>query len=623
MHKSAALASIIILVLVGFALRLYRIEAASFRGDEAFTVLNWVRQPLADTLSGPIPTSDPQPPLAYALFRGWGLLFGDGEFAMRLLPALFNLIGIPALYALGCRIGGSRLGLLAALLWAIHPFQIWHSQDARNYAIWAALSALSLWLALRAIEKQRRVDWILYVGAAVLAAYTYYLELFILAALNLYVAYLVFVQRQPTRRLLYSWAIAQLSIGLLLAPWFLQGRLLTGSGYGGTSTGFNPALLLTEFLPTLLFGVTLPPELSALLWVLVLPVLMAALFVLYRRKKRYAVLLALLCLVPTALLSVASLRLNIFTPRYILGIVPALLLLVGALVVGWSKQSKRQGRYGAAALLFFMVGLSAVSIWSLYFDYAKTPAWQELTTYLHQHMQPDDLVIQSSSDIAFTLYHDGFSDIRYLPANPNQPDDEIRQVLEESQHQYRSFWVVAQTPGDWQNAHVRDQWLAETMQPVRETNINGLPVRQFMRWDVRPEETSGTPLAAFDDTAQIVGVKVFTPPEPSGELTLWVYWQPINPSAAPLKAFVHLTGAPVPSGGSLWSQDDQFPQNGRISTTDWSADTVYRDVYSLPTQSLPPGEYTLTIGLYNPETDARVMLADGSDHYTIGALSLP
>ena len=140
---------------------------------------------------------------------------------------------------------------------------------------------------------------------------------------------------------------------------------------------------------------------------------------------------------------------------------------------------------------------------------------------------------------------------------------------------------------------------------------------------VQPDEIDATPLAAFEDTAQIVGVRVFAPPEPTGELTLWVYWRPISTTAAPLKVFVHLTGAPAPSGSSIWSQDDQFPQNGRINTTDWSADTVYRDVYTLPTQSLPPGEYTLAIGLYNPETGARVTLADGSDHYTIGTISLP
>ena len=92
---------LLVLILLGLALRLYRIDAVSFRGDEAFTVLNWVSKPIAETLQSEIPLRDPQPPLAFALFRGWALLFGTSEFSKRVLPALFSLIGIPALYALG------------------------------------------------------------------------------------------------------------------------------------------------------------------------------------------------------------------------------------------------------------------------------------------------------------------------------------------------------------------------------------------------------------------------------------------------------------------------------------------------------------------------------------------
>src|SRR5690606_9005449 len=124
--------------------------------------------------------SDPQPPLAYASFRLWALIFGTHETTTRLLPALINLLGIPTLYLLGRRIGGAWAGVLAALLWAMHPYHIWHSQDARNYAIWGALSVLSLLLGLRAIERRRLSDWALYILSAAITAYFYYLELFTL-----------------------------------------------------------------------------------------------------------------------------------------------------------------------------------------------------------------------------------------------------------------------------------------------------------------------------------------------------------------------------------------------------------------------------------------------------------
>ncbi|NDJ60579.1 MAG: hypothetical protein GYB67_05600, partial [Chloroflexi bacterium] len=230
-----ALITVTGLTLIGWALRLSNLNAASLRGDEAFTVIHWMREPLADTLAN-IATVDPHPPLAYALYRGWALLLGGGELTVRLLPALFNVLGIPVIYALGRRINGQTLGILAALLWAINPYQIWHAQDARNYAIWAVLSPLAVWLALRALEKDGWRNWLLYIVAAALAAYVYYLELFAVAAVNIYV---LLIYHRSVRTLL-RWIAAQAVIALLLAPWYLQERLLVSSGYGGTTGGFDP-----------------------------------------------------------------------------------------------------------------------------------------------------------------------------------------------------------------------------------------------------------------------------------------------------------------------------------------------------------------------------------------------
>ena len=185
MNVKQRLACVAALTLLGFALRFYQLNRVPLRGDEAFTVLHWMREPLASTLAN-IATKDPQAPLSYVLYRAWGFIMGTGENVARILPALLNVLGIPVMYALGHRLRGWQLGLLAALLWSINAFQIWHAQDARNYAIWAMLSPLAVWLALRALDRQRRIDWLLYVIAAALAGYIYYLELFVVAALNFY-----------------------------------------------------------------------------------------------------------------------------------------------------------------------------------------------------------------------------------------------------------------------------------------------------------------------------------------------------------------------------------------------------------------------------------------------------
>src|SRR5215204_5959790 len=152
MKRNTSLALLVTIIVIGFALRLYRLDTVALRGDEAFSAQYWAGEPLATTFSS-IATIEPHPPLTYILFRAWGLLVGiQHEFSLRLLGVLPNTIGIAAMYALGTQFSRDRrVGLLSAALWAIHPLQIWHAQDFRNYAMWAGLSVVTLWSALRVI----------------------------------------------------------------------------------------------------------------------------------------------------------------------------------------------------------------------------------------------------------------------------------------------------------------------------------------------------------------------------------------------------------------------------------------------------------------------------------------
>jgi hypothetical protein len=183
--------------------------------------------------------------------------------------------------------------------------------------------------------------------------------------------------------------------------------------------------------------------------------------------------------------------------------------------------------------------------------------------------------------------------------------------------------VVAQPPA-WNNANVPQDWLNANMQQVRATAVEKLPVQQYMDWSVKSDEIESDPLAQFGEVAELVSAHVFTPSEPTGEMVLWLYWRPIQPAETALKIFVHLTGAINPATGTpLWAQDDQFPQEGRASTQDWSPSLVYRDVYMLPLASVPPGDYMLLVGLYDPITGQRVPLNDDADTYTLGSITLP
>ena len=79
--------------------------------------------------------------------------------------------------------------------------------------------------------------------------------------------------------------------------------------------------------------------------------------------------------------------------------------------------------------------------------------------------------------------------------------------------------------------------------------------------------------------------------------------------APPATAFLHLIG---PAG--LVAQDDHPPEGGFYPTDAWDVGELVEDNYTLqlPDQ-IPPGEYWLSVGLYDPLTGRRVLLAGGDD----------
>ncbi len=602
-----------LIVLIGAAVRLYRLNVVPLRGDEAFTVLNWMREPLSQTIAE-ITTVDPQPPFNYALYRAYALLISADADHVRFLPALFSMTGVALMIAIGMRLGGKRVGLLAGLLWAVSPVALWHAQDARSYAIWMTVHPASLWLALRALERGRRIDWVLMIAGGVLALYTYYLELFAVAAVNLY----VLTAYRQRRDVLVRWFIAQAIIGLCAAPWYLQERLLSGGGYGGTTLRFDSGFLIDGFIPALVFGEVVPESwLRALaLIVFLLPLVGLLVF----RSRRW-LLLFLLVGIPVIGISIVSMRLNVFAPRYVLSVSAAVVMAV-ALLIG---QMRSRVLRRSASVLFLSIHLLLIRHY--YFDYAKSPDWRALVAYLSEHAAPSDAVIQSAADEAFTLY---CLDARLtadcdqkLPANPSQSPDEIHSHLFMTTRNQTAVWLVARPPADWENRLVPLDWLHAHMQPIRDTEIGGLPVRHFMPWQVQPGELAAQPLAYFTDTARLIGADAVLEPDPVLLVTL--IWQPIDRTDVSLKIFVHLLDAE----GRLVSQDDQPPQDGTLSTQTWLPDVPLRDVYLLPLSpelqrrlNETPDDFTIAAGLYDPETNRRIQIESDTDEALIPLASL-
>lgn len=605
--------------MVGFGLRIFRLDAVPLRGDEAFSVLYWARLPLDQSLTQ-IATIEPHPALTYIVFHLWGSLVGTSEFAMRALPALTNLLGIAAIYTLVRYTVNSRIAVLAALLFCLNPFEVWHAQDARNYAIWAGLSLMALAAGIRALKSARKSDWLLYSLLSALAANMFYFDMLTLAAFGLYVG---IAHRHQMRRWLMAAALPVVTAGLTFI--ILQRGLLTTGSYAGNTARFDLLQLLSAFPAAFAFGTTLLPAWIAPASILVMAALVGGIWALFRSNRQSGLLVSLLLLLPVLLLSLISSRLNLFDPRYILAAAPALIIATAAFLLSGFQFSRRPQDlirlgFGAAWL-----ALTLVSLNNLYFDpaFIKSQNWPGLTRFIGTNLAPDDLVIQLSVDPAFGYYYSGEALDIALPASPSQPRSEIQSALQEQTSSRDAIWLVGSTLPGWPNAGIVESWLGSHFQTVLQGEVSGLPYRQYRSWEVSPDEISAEPLAVFGDSVALMGYRVIRGPQPSGEVTVWLYWRPIRPTDTSLKVFVHLLGDINPATGThLWSQDDQYPQDGRLDSTSWPIDSVFRDVYSLPLTGVRPGRYQIAAGWYDPVTGERLTVA-GDNSYILTSITVP
>ncbi len=137
-----------LLMLLGLGLRIYRLRDQSAWCDEAqfFALSAQDLRTFLDIIKfwGPDNVL-----LYYAVFYWWNHLLGISLVTARMLTILAGVACIPLVYVLGRRVFDERAGWIAAMLTALSPFQIWHSQSMRPYGLCVPLALLGLYALVR------------------------------------------------------------------------------------------------------------------------------------------------------------------------------------------------------------------------------------------------------------------------------------------------------------------------------------------------------------------------------------------------------------------------------------------------------------------------------------------
>lgn len=210
--------AVVALVLVGGALRL-AVAGQDLYADELATY--WVATAhgftgVVDTVAT---TAEITPPLSF-LLTWLTTRLGETPELVRLSSLIAGIVSIPLVYAVGARTVGRRAGLLAAALTTLSPFMIFYSTEARGYGVLMALVLLSTFALLHAVVDDRWRWWLLYTASVVLAAYTHYTGVYVVAG---QLAWALWAHPRARKHLLMATA----AVVVLYLPWLssLRGDL--------------------------------------------------------------------------------------------------------------------------------------------------------------------------------------------------------------------------------------------------------------------------------------------------------------------------------------------------------------------------------------------------------------
>ncbi|MFQ5858220.1 MAG: glycosyltransferase family 39 protein, partial [Anaerolineae bacterium] len=352
-------------LLLAVGLRFFRLDGQSLWYDEGTSVALAGRSLPIITGSA---AADIHPPFYYYLLHGWTSLAGFSPTAVRSLSALIGTTLVALTWVLGRQLFGSTVGLTAAFLAAVSPFQVYYSQETRMYVLVAMLGALSMVLAVELARRwvlgigywilatkdpisntqypipntQYPILWIAYVIVSALVLYTHYFGFTVLLAENLAIGLWVLFGWRRRLGFAVRWAVAQVAVALLYVPWLaLTWRQL--QAWPAVSQPFSLTFLLRDTLRVYSLGLSIEPTITPAVWTFGLLLILGLIgdtihnspseirnskFEIRNPRRLPWLITALYLIVPIACMYLLSLRRPLYNPKFLLLATPPFHLLI-------------------------------------------------------------------------------------------------------------------------------------------------------------------------------------------------------------------------------------------------------------------------------------------------------
>jgi len=604
-----ALALMVAILLFATFLYLVDLNRVSFWEDESW---------MAIAIQGDLPhvwtfaaERGVHPPLYFYLGWLYTRFTGDGELALRWLAGLCALPGIAWTYRLGAKGYGRRAGIYAALLMAGSLFVLYFARLARHYTLFFTLAAMLAYLYYRwhtVISSQFSVlsfqfsvssssatsrasdnlstqysvlstGYLALVFAAVL--YTHYFGVWMGVVLALHA--LVTLPRRAWMRLWLALFIG----GLSFIPWlpaviaqFSGSSTSGGLGYVSRDIGLN----LRAYLDRIFNGD----------YALGFTMMGLGLFAAYRwRKINFTLLVIIWLTIPLGLSLLFNTRFSWFIERNMIFTLPGVFVLMGA-GLAWVVEILRAKRVAwiapIAGVVFCVLGLvNYNTFWPF-----VTPDWRSMADAVAVDARPMD---------TFVLNGEPYSMSYYLRRDLDSPVQVTR----------LSDWLPAPTFSDriwlmdanWDVQAEARAALSREMQLTRRHVLGVLIAEFYQRIPDSAATTFGEQVVLGDNLPDAITI------ERGQALWLDLWWRAARQPDADYSVGVYL----VDSDDIIRAQQDGGFDNGRVQALLLPADRWTPDSRALVIPAdLPPGNYALTIAVYDWRTNERLTPENGLEN---------
>ena len=449
MDRKTGLVLLAVLML-GLFLRTYCLTCESLWLDEGYSVL-WAKQAPPEMIDAV--SRDVHPPLYFLILHYWIGLFGDSEAAIRLLSVIFGSLAIIMIYMVGSRLFGRDTGILCSLMLSLSVLHVHYSQEIRGYSLMVLLTLVSMYFFLKLLENRSNPVRAGYIISSALLMYTHFFGLFVIAAQNVYVAYL-FLSSGKARAWLREWIVLQSALFVIYLPWlgFLVRQAMVVQG--GEFLGWLPGPSLYQLAATFFeysgyFNASAPlwvTLLSAALSVILIALSISSALRMRESERGKAVFLSAwlftLILLPFIISQFSA---PIYLARFTMPASLAFYILAARGITGIRRKALR------LASICLIAALSFAAVWG-YYTVTDNEQWREAVAHIEANAEHGDLALINTwyCHIPFDYYftRQDLVTVDLFPKWDYAADEENIKALPDAVQGYGRVWLVLSHDGD-------------------------------------------------------------------------------------------------------------------------------------------------------------------------------